>query len=110
MNKRIIGGILCVFLALGCFSVFVITKDENVENVQNMIDELPAPDEIKDLTMEEQGYIYNNLHIPAGAAYEELTEEQKRKIDTDRMDVLNAYFNTLIEPIDTHELETDLNN
>ena len=86
--------ILCIM-----FTACAAKKDPEVENVQNMISELPLVEDVQTMTIEEQAEIYNNKLIPAGDAFEALNDEQKKQIDLTPMDDLNAYFNTLIEPI-----------
>lgn len=86
--------ILCIML-----TACVAKNDPEVEQVQNMITELPLVEDVQALTIEEQAEIYNNKLIPVGDAFEALNDEQKRQIDLTRMDELNGYFNTLVEPI-----------
>ena len=89
--------ILCI--AMTCISCGK-KNDPEVVRVQKMIDELPGVEEVQELSIEEQADIYNEKLIPAGNAYEALSDEQKKSIDTAPMDVLNGYFNTLVEPLD----------
>ena len=86
--------ILCIML-----TACVAKNDPEVEQVQNMITELPLVEDVQALTIEEQAEIYNNKLIPVGDVFEALNDEQKRQIDLTRMDELNGYFNTLVEPI-----------
>ena len=86
--------ILCIML-----TACAVKNDPEVEQVQNMIKELPLVEDVQNLTIEEQAEIYNNKLMPVGDAFEALNDEQKRKIDLTRMDELNGYFNTLVEPI-----------
>ncbi len=86
--------ILCIML-----TACAVKNDPEVEQVQNMITELPLVEDVQNLTIEEQVDIYNNKLLPVGDAFEALNDEQRKQIDLTRMDELNGYFNTLVEPI-----------
>ena len=99
-------GKIKAYLHIGiCILCIVLTacgakKDPEVERVQNLISELPRVEDVQALTIEEQAEVYNNKLIPAGETFEALNEEQRKQIDLTPMDELNAYFNTLIAPIE----------
>ena len=88
---------ICLFCIM--LTACVAKNDPEVEKVQNMITELPLVEDVQALTIEEQAEIYNNKLIPVGDAFEALNDEQRKQIDLTRMDELNGYFNTLVEPI-----------
>ena len=61
-------------------------------SVQGMIDGLPSVEEVRGLTLEEQGAVYNTALVELWKVYDALTAERQGKLNTDRKAALEEYL------------------
>lgn len=74
-------------------------EDITVENVKNLIEELPALEDVESMSLEDQRIIYDQTQ-EAYEAYSQLAEEERDMLskEYEKIEALFGYFNTLVEP------------
>ena len=74
-------------------------EDITVENVKNLIKELPALEDVQSMNLEDQRMVYDQTQA-AYEAYSQLIEEEKDMLskEYEKIEALFGYFNTLVEP------------
>ena len=74
-------------------------EDITVENVKNLIEELPALEDVESMSLEDQRIIYDQTQA-AYEAYSQLAEEERDMLfkEYEKIEELFGYFNTLVEP------------
>ena len=100
-------GTPCGFVCEICSAEDVAPSDEatmTVEQVQGLIDALPAAEELIGMSKDKQNEVYNALQA-AYDAYESLTGEQKEEITgADIFESLFAFFNGMVNPLEAQKV------
>ena len=74
-------------------------EDITVEDVKNLIETLPALEDVEAMSLEKQRIIYDQTQA-AYDVYSQLAEEEKDMLskEHEKIEALFGYFNTLVEP------------
>ena len=74
-------------------------EDITVEDIKNLIETLPALEDVEAMSLEKQRMAYDQTQA-AYEAYSQLTEEERDMLskEYEKIEALFGYFNTLVEP------------
>ncbi len=104
--KKYLAVIMAVLMVTGLFGCEKIENqtedsaaDVTVENVKNLIEELPALEDVESMSLEDQRIVYDQTQA-AYEAYSQLAEEERDMLskEYEKIEELFGYFNTLVEP------------
>ena len=101
MSLKKITVVFVVLLLILAAVPMAVAAGESAEDVKAMLTELPAPEDLADMSAEDQRLVYDRVQA-AYEAYQALPEEEQNAIEgaQDQFQGVFDYFNAQVMPLD----------